>query len=105
MKFNQMLYHDDLSGIEKILRDSLSPVRPRAEFVAGLREKLSLIKPEPPVLPRPLMTVLFSTAGLLSGLLIVGAAARTIAGLIGMINLIRQVKAPKAQKATSPSPA
>jgi hypothetical protein len=94
-----------LSGIEKILRDNLVPVRPRQAFVVDLRQKLAGIKPEPPVLPRGWRTVIVSTAGVFSGLLIIGAVVRTVAGLIGMLNLIRQVRPPKPKGAASASPA
>jgi hypothetical protein len=105
MKFYPTLEHQNLSGIEKLLRDNLVSIRPRPEFVAELRQKLVEMKPAPPVLPRGWRTVLVSTAGVFSGLLIVGAAVRTLAGLIGMLNLVKQVKPPKAKRATSAAPA
>jgi uncharacterized membrane protein YccC len=105
MKFNNMLYYDDLSSIEKLLQDNLFPVRPKPEFVAGLRQKLSQLKPEPPVLPRGWRTLIVSIAGIFSGLLIVGAIIRAIAGLIGMVSLMRQIRPARRKRAASASPA
>lgn len=105
MKFTRETAHQNLGGIEQILRDNLVPVRPRPAFVADLRHKLAGIKPERPALPRGWRTFIVSSAGVFSGLLIVGAAVRTIAGLVGMVNLVRQVRPPKTKRAASPTPA
>ncbi len=101
MKFER----SNLSGVEKLLKDNLVPVQPRPEFVAGLRQKLAQIKPEPPVLPRGWRTFIVSTAGVFSGLLIIGSVMRLIGGVVWMLNLVRQTKPPKPKGAASASPA
>ena len=105
MKFIHRLDNSDLGAIERLLADTLVPVRARPEFVSGLRQKLVDIKPETPVLPRGWQTFFVSTAGVFGGLLIVGTAVRMIAGLILMLNISRQIKSPKSKQTASASPA
>lgn len=105
MNFEGILNPGNLSGVEKLLKDNLVPVRPRPEFVAGLRQKLVEMKPEPPVLTRGWRALIVSTAGVFSGLLIVGAVVRIIGGVVWMMNLIRQLKPAKPKGAASVSPA
>lgn len=80
---------EELSGAEEYLYATLKPVKPRPEFVQGLRGRLK--GPVPPIKTslRALQSVIFLTAGVISSLVILITGVRVLVLLMDRVKAMR----------------
>jgi|GEM_PF-627931 len=80
-----------VAKLEKRLADILQPVRPRREFVRGLRERIQVVNP--PVIVRRLTRselFLLVTSGLVSVAVLLVLGARALLSLLTALGVIQQ---------------
>jgi hypothetical protein len=81
---------DDIRTVEAYLSRTLRPVKPREDFVTGLRERI-IQQPLPKKYSISVwQSALLITAGVLSGLLIVIASIRGALTLIDSLKVLKQ---------------
>jgi len=80
---------EELSDAEAYLSATLTPVRPRPEFVQGLRGRLS--GPIPPISTslRALQSTILLTAGIISSLVILMTGVRVFVLLVDRVKTMR----------------
>jgi hypothetical protein len=78
-----------MDKFEAYLDDTIIPVSPREEFVAGLRQKLVKSKSRSTNRRKILQYGVLGTAGVLSSLILVATSIKATITLIGAIRILR----------------
>lgn len=83
----------ELQDLEAIFVRTFEPVRPRQDFVQGLRGKLSNPPSQKGADGNIYQTTLLIGAGILGSILIVAASVKTVLSLVHAVRVLRQSKA------------
>jgi hypothetical protein len=96
-----------IKSLERELENALVPVKPRPEFVTGLRRNLLRQNFEIDLVPKSenknLQSGILITGGILSALLMVVTGVRGMVSVIGVIGLLISIFREDSQEATTPA--
>lgn len=91
----------ELAGLETYLSATLQPVRPRAEFVNGLQQRLL----HPVVEERPALSraqyIILGVAGTLTSLVLVITGVKATISILGKLGVLDQIKLHMQQRNAS----
>jgi len=87
------LCNPEIQNLEAYLLRTFEPVRPRQEFVQGLRGKLANPTVQKTDQPTFLQSALLVGAGILGSVLVVVASVKAVLSLLHAFKVLRQSKA------------